>query len=58
MNKDREKEREVEYHCAWCGHIFKMDIRTSTGISKHSTASTQIECPKCHNFISTYGEEA
>ena len=45
----------LKYKCNYpkCGYEFERDVRTSAG-GKHSTVSTQVQCPKCKNYLPTW----
>ena len=45
----------LKYKCNYpkCGYEFERDVGTSSG-GKHSTVSTQVQCPKCKNYLPTW----
>lgn len=46
---------KLKYKCTWpkCGYEFEREVGTYSG-GKHNRVSTQIQCPKCKNFIPTW----
>jgi hypothetical protein len=50
-NKDKTK---FKYKCTWpkCGYEFTRYIGTAG--EGHSAVSTQVQCPKCKNFLPTW----
>ena len=39
-----------KYICGWCEFKFKKNVNTSGG-GQHSTATDQVVCPQCGNFL-------
>lgn len=47
-----------EYECPYpnCGMNFQKPVRNSNPTDgKHNSISTQVQCPKCKNFLKTWG---
>lgn len=60
MGKKNEKVL-MHYKCRWCGHEFDQRVGTSNykpdklgRVPRH--VSDQVKCPKCTNFLKTYGD--
>lgn len=53
--KEEEKNQAwiKEYDCGWCGYVFQLRVRLSYG-EKHNRVSTQVQCPRCKNFLNTW----
>ena len=52
MNSETIKNKEeLTFNCCYCGYLFKQLVGTST------KASSQVRCPKCLNFLKTWGEK-
>jgi hypothetical protein len=47
---------KTDYKCDWCGNKFARMVATSSG-GKHNNVSTQVQCDRCHNFLSTWGDK-
>ncbi len=50
VDEIREKKH---YKCGYCQKEFDKEVGTSGG-EKHSTVSTQVKCPSCGNFLTTW----
>lgn len=50
-----QKPTPMQYYCGYCNNNFTATPR-KTGTSKKSTISNQISCPKCKNFLPTWGK--
>lgn len=55
MRENKDKEIN-QYVCGYCQNVFQQSIRSSFANSKHKLASSQVQCPKCSNFLKTFGD--
>ena len=46
--------RNKKYYCNYCTNEFKQKVRMTETDSKHSRVSSQVVCPECGNFLSTW----
>jgi len=53
--KGTEKQL-INYNCGWCQNSFSKYVSKTVTNRKDSKGgvSTQIVCPKCHNFLKTW----
>lgn len=62
VDKDKKASKTLkEYQCGYCKTVFKTFVRKTFGNTgmlarpKNNT-STQVQCPKCNNFLKTWEE--
>ena len=60
---DIEREEKVwqlrEYDCGWCNYTFQQYVRfvkgsSPVGYEAKNNTSSQVQCPKCKNFLKTW----
>lgn len=48
------KKPIMNYHCRFCNNYFEQSVGKSSNGGKHKKVSSQVQCPKCKNFVKTW----